>query len=269
MSAVFIMKHVRSVAIMATLATAGVFAQGPGGGQGAPVSMMRASPVLNAIDVNHDASISLEELRSAADRLRTLDKNADGKLTRDEAGIALPARGRGPGGPGGPGGRGEGGRGEGGRGEGGRGEEAAEPPIPGPTAAELLATLLNYDKNKDGKLTQAEVPQRLQGMFDRGDADKNGVMENAELRKLAADQAAAPPAPPPARRGGGPGGGRGGFGPFDPAASALDTDRNGEISADEIANAPTSLKALDKNTDGVITEDEVRPVIGEGRGDAR
>ena len=45
----------------------------------------------------------------------------------------------------------------------------------------------------------------------------------------------------------------------------MDTDRNGEISAEEIANAATSLKVLDKNTDGVITEDEVQPA-GRGRG---
>jgi Ca2+-binding EF-hand superfamily protein len=248
------MRSVRSSAVMTVMATAGVFAQGPGAGQAAPMTMMQSSPVLNAIDVNHDGTISADELSHASERLKTLDKNGDGKLTRDEAGVTMPARGRGPGGErGGPG---------------GRGEEADAPPIPGPTADELLATLLSYDKNKDGKLDKAEVPQRLQGMFDRGDTDKNGIMDGAELRKLAADQAAAPVAPQ-GRRGGGPGGGRGGFGPFDPAANALDTDHNGEISAEEIANAATSLKSLDKNGDGTITEDEVRPVMGEGRGDTR
>jgi Ca2+-binding EF-hand superfamily protein len=60
--------------------------------------------------------------------------------------------------------------------------------------------------------------------------------------------------------------GRGGFGGLDLTAAALDTDKNGEISAEEIANAATSLKALDKNNDGVITEEEVRPVPGGGRG---
>jgi Ca2+-binding EF-hand superfamily protein len=251
----FITERVRLAAITTLMATAGVFAQGPpAGGQGAPAPVMQASPVLNVIDVNHDGSISADELGRAPERLKTLDKNGDGKLTRDEAGAPAPARGRGPGGPGERGG------------PGGRGEEAAEPPIPGPTADELLATLLGYDKNKDGKLDKTEVPQRQQGMFDRGDADKNGIMDAAELRKLAADQAAAPPAPP-MRRGGGPGGGRGGFGPFDPAAGALDTDRNGEISAEEIGSAATSLKSLDKNGDGTISEDEVRPVIGEGRGE--
>ena len=40
--------------------------------------------------------------------------------------------------------------------------------------------------------------------------------------------------------------------------------KNGEISAEEIANAATTLKTLDKNNDGVITEDEVRPTPGGG-----
>jgi Ca2+-binding EF-hand superfamily protein len=56
----------------------------------------------------------------------------------------------------------------------------------------------------------------------------------------------------------GPGGphGRGGH----PIARALDTDKNGEISAAEINAAPASLAALDKNADGSITADEFRPV---------
>jgi Ca2+-binding EF-hand superfamily protein len=50
-----------------------------------------------------------------------------------------------------------------------------------------------------------------------------------------------------------------------PAFQALDTDRDGVISAAELANAAASLKALDKNGDGKLTEDEVRPQMG-GRG---
>jgi hypothetical protein len=75
-------------------------------------------------------------------------------------------------------------------------------PIPGPTADELLALLMSFDKNKDGKLSKAEVPERQQGLFERGDTDKNGVLDAAELKKVTADQAAAPPAPPRAPRGG-------------------------------------------------------------------
>lgn len=44
-----------------------------------------------------------------------------------------------------------------------------------------------------------------------------------------------------------------------PLVAALDTDTNGVISAEEIANAPASLKALDKNGDGQLTREELFP----------
>ena len=49
-----------------------------------PVSLMEASPVLKAIDANHDHIISAAELANAPAALLTLDKNGDGKLTPDE-----------------------------------------------------------------------------------------------------------------------------------------------------------------------------------------
>ena len=44
-----------------------------------------------------------------------------------------------------------------------------------------------------------------------------------------------------------------------PVLAALDSDENGEISADEIANAVAALKKLDKNEDGKLTRDELQP----------
>jgi len=264
-----ICRQVTSAAILTLISSAALYAQGPPpqdpAAPAAPVPpLMQASPLLNAIDVNHDGQIDATELTNAPVRLKTLDKNADGKLTRDEAGLP-PGFGRAAGPPrGGQGGRG----GDAARGaEPGRagdagaaaGERNFEVPIPGPTADELLAALMKFDKNKDGKLAKAEIPERQLGILDRGDTDKNGVLDAAELRKLTADQAAAPPAPPR-------GPVRGGFGGLDLASMALDADRNGEISADEIANSATTLKTLDKNCDGLITEDEVRPAPGRGRG---
>lgn len=258
-------RQVTAAAVFALLLSAAPAAQGPPvQDPGAPVvpapPLMQASPLLNVIDVNHDGRIDAAELADSPARLRTLDKNADGKLTRDEAGLP-PGFGRAAGPAGRTGRGGEAARGgDGGRaGEAGGGERNFEVPIPGPTADELLAALLTFDKNKDGKLSRTEIPERQLGILDRADTDKNGVLDAAELRKLTADQAAAPPAP--AR-----GPVRGGFGGMDLASMALDTDRNAEISAEEIANAATALKTLDKNADGSITEDEVRPIAGRGRG---
>ncbi len=44
-----------------------------------------------------------------------------------------------------------------------------------------------------------------------------------------------------------------------PVHAALDADKNGEISADEIGQASEVLGKLDKNKDGKLTEDELRP----------
>ena len=74
--------------------------------------------------------------------------------------------------------------------------------------------------------------------------------------------------------GGGPGGGGpggGGFGQraggpggqgarvMPPLVKALDADADGVISAEEIENASEALKTLDKNDDGQLTPDELRP----------
>lgn len=59
-----------------------------------------------------------------------------------------------------------------------------------------------------------------------------------------------PPGPPP----GGPG-----FMRALPIMAALDANRDGKISSDEIANASAALKTLDKNNDGELTFEELRP----------
>ena len=60
---------------------------------------------------------------------------------------------------------------------------------------------------------------------------------------------------------------------IDPILAALDADGDGVISADELSSAPASLKKLDKNLDGQLTEEEVRLNMpgrgGRGRGPDR
>ncbi|MEM8666496.1 MAG: EF-hand domain-containing protein [Planctomycetota bacterium] len=74
------------------------------------------------------------------------------------------------------------------------------------------------------------------------------------------------------RRGAGAGGsqfgGRGGaaggaaFMQMIPVMAALDANKDGRISSDEIENAAVALRKLDKNRDGQLTMDEIRPQGG-------
>ncbi|HVW11673.1 MAG TPA: hypothetical protein VHC90_23985 [Bryobacteraceae bacterium] len=218
--------------------------EGPPGG----MSFIRMSPILNAADVNQDGIVSASEIAGASAQLQKLDKNGDGKLSRDEAGIQMQM--------------GRGGRGRGR--EGGEGEGGDEPPAPPPTADELTDTLMAFDANHDGKLEKSEVPERMQGMFDRGDTNHDGILTRDEISKLA--EANRQQQGGEGRGGEGRGEGRGrGSGAFDVAFNALDADHDGEISSAEIANAPAALKTLDRNGDGQITNDEVMPQFG-GRG---
>jgi Ca2+-binding EF-hand superfamily protein len=230
-------------ALVIILSTAGAFAQER---QQPPMDFIKASPILNIIDTNQDGVISAAEIAASPAQLRKLDKNGDGKLNREEAGMQMPGRG------GGRGGRGEG------RGEGRGGGGPEETPAPPPSVEDLTAMFMAFDANHNGQLEKSEVPERLQGMFERGDANKDGILTRDEIAKLAqANQ----------KMNLGPEGGRGRGGPpFDMAFNALDTNKDGEISADEINNAPAALRTLDKNGDGQITNDEVTPAFGRGPG---
>ena len=112
------------------------------------------------------------------------------------------------------------------------------------------------------------MPERLQGLFDRADADKDNTLTADELKKSATSMTN-----PSAdgrgegregegRRGRGPGGPMG----RDPLVAALDADHDGSISAAEMSAATSVLRSLDANGDGQLTPDEIRP-SGRGRGD--
>ncbi len=65
---------------------------------------------------------------------------------------------------------------------------------------------------------------------------------------------------PPRFEGGGPEGRR----PPHPVMDVLDADKDGTLSAEEMNNATAALKTLDKNTDGKLSDDEIRPPRPEG-----
>jgi Ca2+-binding EF-hand superfamily protein len=116
-------------------------------------------------------------------------------------------------------------------------------------AAEIAnssAVLLTLDKNSDGKLGKDEMhPARPAGAPPEG-GKKDGQ------------------GGPGAGPAGGPDGGPGRNRPMPPMIAALDANQDGEIDGSEIANAPAALKTLDKNGDGQLTQDELRPARPEG-----
>jgi Ca2+-binding EF-hand superfamily protein len=96
---------------------------------------MMPSPGFQALDADQDRVISAEEIANAPGALKKLDQDHDGKLTAAEVRPRMVGRG--------------------GRGRGGEGPGDAS----GPSADDLVQTLMALDKNRDGKLSRDEVVQ--------------------------------------------------------------------------------------------------------------
>lgn len=126
--------------------------RGEGRGRGPQQSYMRQSPILIALDSNHDGVLSADEIDNAPASLRKLDKNGDGRLTEDEL----------------------------------------RPPSREPDPVDVLTqTLMALDKNNDGKIDKSELPERMQGMLKRGDTNHDGFLSAEEVRAIAKAQVAA------------------------------------------------------------------------------
>ncbi|MBS1821479.1 MAG: EF-hand domain-containing protein [Acidobacteria bacterium] len=169
-------------------------------------------PALLAIDTNGDGKLSVEEIAAASVGLITLDKDHDGQLTSLEY---LPSQ----------------------------NDPKANKPD------ETAQRLMLLDRNGDGILTRDEVPERMQGLFNRIDANHDGRITPEEIRSSTQNQSG--PAGRPQHSGDAT--------RMDPILNALDTNHDGVISAAEIAAAPASLKTLDKDGDGELSAEELRP----------
>ena len=184
---------------------------GPGGGGGRGGMHHPPIPlIVRALDANHDGIIDSNEIANASAVLKTLDKNGDGKLTRDEYMGLRPQRSQGDNGPGpggdasnsdgpqgappgsdqgGPGGPGGGGPGGFGGGPGG----GRHMPIPAIVKAldvngdgiidsneiaNASAELKTLDKKGDGQLTRDEYlgprPNRRPPQDDNGGGGDQG-----------------------------------------------------------------------------------------------
>ena len=175
--------------------------------------------VLSAIDTDHDLVISGGEMAHAPAALRALDTGHDGRLSPEECGFGGPPRGQ--------------------------------------AADELFEEMMAFDRNGDGKLENSELPERLRGLLGRAGHDADGKVSAADVRRLAGREAAprlgidADPAFMSRARVW--------FMRVHPVMAALDTDRDGTLSAVEIATAAAALRALDWNHDGELTADELLP----------
>jgi EF hand len=134
------------------------------------------------------------------------------------------------------------------------------------SAAEIAGAakaLLTIDQNGDGMLSLDEIrPQRPNrgGQQDRGRQDREQMKQGQQRQNQQSNQQQSRkgnrmqgqqqnrPEPPEL-----------------PAMKAMDTDGDKQLSAHEIANAPKALLTLDKNGDGKLTHNEIRPEPPSGR----
>lgn len=247
--------------------------------------------VVRAGDKNDDGQITLEEFEAAhkpdaptganlgnpggpgggrpnpqemRDRLKQMDRNGDGKISRDE--VAGPARerllpifdrlgkdeisleevGRFAGGP---------------------------RPEPGQFLAQM-------DANGDGKISRSEIPpfakERFEPIFDKAGKDELTREELATALRSAmegrpgdGDRPRTPEGQPNPRPDGQPGG-RPGMGPFrlPRILQKLDTNGDGRVSKEELSKAGELFAELDENDDGQLDPRELMgpPPEGMGRG---
>lgn len=128
----------------------------PGGGKGKG----KGEEMFARADKNKDGKISKDEVPEQAwERLGKLDKNNDGAVTKQEMAAAAM---RGKGGPGGS-----------------KGEGKGRPQAGGPDAV-----FGRFDKDKDGKLSESEVPGEMWDKLRRADEDADGLVSKKELGKV-------------------------------------------------------------------------------------
>jgi Ca2+-binding EF-hand superfamily protein len=129
--------------------------------------------VFRALDTNGDGKLDAKEIAAAADVLKKL-ANKDGEVTREELLKSLPS-GMGPGGAG----AGRGPLGAPGTAAGGQPGQAEMNP-----EAAVKRMMSMFDKNGDGKLQKDEVPPRLADRFEELDTNKDGALDESELKTI-------------------------------------------------------------------------------------
>lgn len=184
--------------------------------------------LVRAIDADKNGEISADEIAGAADALKKLDRNGDGKITREEIGPPPQPAGR-PGMP--P--------------EGFR-----------PDPERFLGYMKQQDKDGDGKLSKDEVGERMRENFANLDKNGDGKLDDVELRQMAMGMAGMQrPGGPEGRR---PEGDRKSEGDRKPGEARRPEGGPGpERRPDVLADAEARFKQADKDGDGKLSKDEL------------
>jgi hypothetical protein len=104
---------------------------------------------------------------------------------------------------------------------------------------DMVERIMAFDKNKDGKVTKDELPERMQFLIKLGDTNKDGALDKDEIRKLVAALATTP-------TGFGNGGFRPDFGPGPGAAGGIRVGGALPPGPDSIEGIVEDLKLPDK-----------------------
>ena len=134
---------------------------------------------------------------------------------------------------------------------------------------------MQFDRNKDGKLSKQEVPQQMSRMFDRMDRNKDGFVTQDELRPQMGgggnskgrpqaggiDPSTGLPIGTGGNRpqGGGMGPGMGSPGGVPVRIAQYDSNKDGKLSKQEVPEQLGRIfDFIDRNKDGYVTQDELQ-----------
>ena len=217
--------------------------EAPAGGKGKANEMAKRLEKfrerLRAMDTNQDGKVSKEEWQGNEKLFERLDRNGDGVLDAQDR------PGQGPGTPGQERPRGA-----------GRPAEGGDAPAPEALVERIKAQAAEHfrqlDKDGDGKLSGEEIPNPA--LLQAADTDKDGSvcleeMQAALLKRHRARAGAGAPPEGPRPRG--------------PRINAgtlkrWDSDGDGKVSADEFPGGAEAFKHLDSDGDGYLTEADVK-----------